>query len=130
MTEETDMPNIPKISEAEWEVMKILWEKSPLTANEVVDQLSNETNWNPRTVKTLLNRLINKNALGFDQEGRQYLYYPLVSKEEYARSERKTLLNKVYSGALKPLLAAFIQEENLSPKEIAELKQILEKKGE
>ena len=123
------MPNIPKISEAEWQVMKILWEKSPLTANEIVDQLSNDTNWNPRTVKTLLNRLINKNALGFDQEGRQYFYYPLVSKEDCARSERETLLNKVYSGALKPLLAAFIQEENLSPKEIDELKQILENKG-
>lgn len=123
------MKDLPKISEAEWQVMKVLWDKSPLTANEIVDQLANDREWNPRTIKTLLNRLMNKNALGVQQDGRIYWYYPLVSKEECARSERESLLKRVYNGALQPLLAAFLEEQKLSKEEIEELKQILEEKG-
>ena len=123
------MKELPKISEAEWQVMKVLWEKSPLTANEIVEQLADEIHWNPRTIKTLLNRLMNKNALGFQQEGRIYHYYPLVSKDECSRYERESLLKRVYDGALQPMLAAFLEEQNLSKQEIDELKQILENKG-
>jgi BlaI family penicillinase repressor len=123
------MKELPKISEAEWQVMKVLWDKSPLTANEIVEKLVNDTEWNPRTIKTLLNRLMNKNALGVQQEGRVYFYYPLVSKEACARSERDNLLKRVYNGALQPLLAAFLEEQKLSKDEIEELKQILENKG-
>jgi len=123
------MKDLPKISEAEWQVMKVLWDKSPLTANEIVEKLANEIDWNPRTIKTLLNRLMNKNALGVQQEGRLYFYYPLVSKEECARLERESLLKRVYNGALQPMLAAFLEEQNLSKQEIEELKQILENKG-
>ena len=123
------MKELPKISEAEWQVMKVLWDKSPLTANDIVEKLANEIDWNPRTIKTLLNRLMNKNALGVQQEGRVYYYYPLVSREECARYERENLLQRVYSGALQPLLAAFLQDQKLSKQEIDELKQILENKG-
>jgi len=123
------MKELPKISEAEWQVMKILWEKSPLTANDIVEKLANEIDWNPRTIKTLLNRLMNKNALGVQQAGRVYFYYPLVSKEECARSERDNLLKRVYNGALQPLLAAFLEEQKLTKDEIEKLKQILENKG-
>ncbi|MBN2088515.1 BlaI/MecI/CopY family transcriptional regulator [candidate division KSB1 bacterium] len=123
------MKNLPKISEAEWQVMKVLWDQSPLTANQIVEQLANEIDWNPRTVKTFLNRLMNKNALGIQQERRVYYYYPLVSRDEYARYERENLLQRVYNGALQPLLAAFLQDQKLSKQEIDELKLILENKG-
>ena len=122
------MNKIPKIAESEWRIMKILWAHSPRTANEIVESLKAETNWSPKTIKTLLNRLVKKQALGFEKEGRTYLYYPLVSKDECAKSERKSILARVYDGSLKPMLASFIEEENLSPKEIDELKQILEQK--
>jgi len=122
------MSKIPKIAESEWRVMKILWADSPRTANEIVESLKVETNWNPKTIKTLLNRLVKKQALGFEKEGRTYNYYPLISRNEYARTERKSILNRVYDGCLKPMLASFIEEENLSPEEIDELKQILEQK--
>ena len=122
------MNNIPKIAESEWRIMKILWADSPKTANEIVESLKAETNWNPKTIKTLLNRLVKKQALGFEKEGRTYNYYPLVSRDEYARTERKSILNRVYDGSLKPMLASFIEEENLSLEEIDELKQILEQK--
>lgn len=123
------MKDLPKISDAEWQVMKILWEQSPLTANDIVEKLANEIDWNPRTIKTLLNRLMNKKALGVLQEGRSYYYYPLVSREECARLERASLLKKVYNGALKPMLAAFLEEQDLSQREIEELRQILDNKG-
>lgn len=123
------MKDLPKISDAEWQVMKIIWDQSPLTANDIAEKLANEIDWSPRTIKTLLNRLMNKKALGVQQEGRIYYYYPLVSREECARLERDSLLKKVYNGALKPMLAAFLEEQDLSPREIEELRQILDRKG-
>jgi BlaI family transcriptional regulator, penicillinase repressor len=124
------MINIPKIAESEWRIMKILWTNSPKTANEIVELLSKETKWNPRTTKTLLNRLVKKGALGFQKEGRTYLYFPLISKDECAKTERNSVLDRVYDGALKPLLVSFIEEENLTEEEIEELQKILnQKKG-
>jgi len=110
--------------------MKVLWGgESPLTANEIVQKLAPDTTWNPRTIKTLLNRLKNKKAVGYEQRGRVYYYYPLVSQEECARLERESLLKRVYNGALQPLLSAFLEEQHLSREEIEQLKQILENKG-
>jgi len=122
------MKNIPKIAESEWRIMKILWKDSPKTANEIVGLLSKETKWNPRTTKTLLNRLVKKGALGFRKDGRTYLYYPLVSKDDCAKKERNSVLNRVYDGALKPLLVSFIEDENLTAEDIEELQQILDHK--
>lgn len=120
---------LPKIAGSEWRIMKLLWQKSPQTSNEIIEQLAGEVEWNPKTVKTLLNRLVNKSAIGFEKEGRSYLYHPLLSEDECKRVERKTFLSRVYSGALQPMFAAFLEEENLSQDEINELKRILEKKG-
>ena len=121
------MPNKPKISEAEWEVMKVLWNRSPATANEVISALSDKTAWSPRTVRTLINRLVVKKALGFKKTGRRYHYYPLVSEEASVQTETKSFLERVHGGALKPILAAFLEEQKLTPDEIAELKEILDK---
>jgi len=121
---------IPKISDAEWQVMKILWHSSPQTSNEIAEKLADPNNWNPRTVKTFLNRLVNKKALGFKREGRIYQYYPLIHEHECTREARKSFLSRVYDGALKPMLAAFLEDEKLSPAEIEELKRILEQKKE
>ena len=121
---------IPKISESEWRVMKVLWKKSPLTASEIIDWLKGTTRWNPKTVKTLLNRLVSKNALGFQKDGRAYHYFPTISEAEYTRAERRSFLNKVYNGALQPMLAAFIEDQDLSSEDIHELKKILENETE
>ena len=123
------MESNPKISEAEWAVMKVLWERSPGTANEVVDTLSDKTSWKPKTVRTLINRLVGKGALGFEKKGRVFHYYPLCSEADCLKTETKSFISKAGASALKPMLAAFIEDEHLSAKEIAELKQILEKKG-
>ena len=122
------MAAIPRISESEWRVMKVLWERSPLSAGQVVDALSTETHWMPKTIKTLLNRLVGKKALGFEREGRAYRYYPLVAESDCVREESRSFLQRVYGGALMPMLAAFLEDQTLSADQIADLKRILDGK--
>lgn len=124
------MKEIPRISEAEWEVMKILWAKSPLAANQVIESLSDSIDWKPKTVKTLISRLVKKNAVGFTQDNRIYYYYPLVDEDECLKAESQSFLNSVYGGALKPMLINFLREEKLSMEEIEELKRILDERNE
>lgn len=119
------MKQTPHISEAEWEVMKICWGKSPVTSQEVIDALSAQQKWHPKTVKTLLNRLVKKRALGFKKEGRAYLYQPLVAEQDCVTAESKSFLDRVFGGSLKPMLTHFVENRKLSPEEIAELKKLL-----
>jgi BlaI family transcriptional regulator, penicillinase repressor len=123
------MKNPPRISDAEWQVMKVLWGESPLTANSVADLLADSTTWSPRTVKTLINRLVAKGALGFTKDGRTYHYRPLLDEADCIRAERRSFVRRVYDGAVTPMLANFIQEEDLTSDDIAELKRILNRKG-
>jgi BlaI family penicillinase repressor len=122
------MKETPKISEAEWEVMKILWVKEPLSSSEIVTMLEGITSWKAKTIKTLISRLVQKKALGYREEGRSYSYYTLVTQEECLKAESQTFLKRIYGGALKPMLVHFLQEEKLSQKDIEELKDILENK--
>lgn len=122
------MKNLPGISEAEWQVMRVLWASAPQTGNQVVEALADSTAWSPKTIKTLLNRLVKKKALGFEKQGRSYSYYPLVREEDCARAETRSFLKRVYGGALQPMLASFLEDERLSPEEIDELKRILDEK--
>ncbi|KGK86873.1 beta-lactamase [Desulfosporosinus sp. HMP52] len=125
------MKNIPNISDAEWEVMKICWLKSvPCTANEIVKALEEPTDWKPNTIKTLIGRLVKKGALGFKEEGRVYIYYPLVTEQECIQAESKSFLTRVFGGALKPMLVNFLKDEKLSQDDIEELKRLLEDRKE
>ena len=123
------MDDKPRISVAEWTVMKVLWDRSPMTANEIVELLSGKTAWKSKTVRTLINRLVTKKALKFDKNGREYLYYPSISETACIKAETKSFLKRAGTTAMKPVLAAFLEEQQLTEKEIAELKQLLEEKG-
>ena len=118
-----------KIAESEWKIMKIIWAHAPISGNDIIELLADATQWSPKTVRTLLNRLVKKQVIGFEKDGRSYIYSPLLSQSECTREERRSFLNRVYDGALQPMLAAFIEEEQLSDDEIEELRQILNKKG-
>lgn len=118
-----------KISESEWLVMQVLWSRGPLTANEVVEELAGKAKWKPKTVKTLINRLLKKGVLRFQKEGRKYRYYSAVSESKCVRTETRSFLQRVYGGTTKPMLAAFLEDAELSPEDVAELKRILEQKG-
>ena len=120
------MKKIPKISEAEWQVMKVLWKKSPLTANDIIEILSKETSWKRETIRTLINRLVKKKALSFKKQSRQYLYFPLLNESECIMEETISFLDRIHGGSIEPMLAAFIESEKLSPEKIAKLKQILD----
>lgn len=125
------MKELPKISEAELEVMKVLWSNSPQTANEVIETLEVKMDWKPKTIRTLINRLVQKEAVSYHQEkGRMYAYYPLVSEDSYLQVETKSFLRRFYGAAFKPLLVNFIKEEKLSSEDINELKRILDEKNE
>ena len=107
--------------------MILLWRESPQTAKQIINTLSNSVDWSPKTVKTLLNRLVNKNVLGFKTKGRFYEYYPLVKEEDSLKFERYSFLSRVYNGALKPMLISFLEDNKLSSEEIDELRKILDK---
>jgi len=116
------------ISEAEWVVMEVLWEKSPLSANEIIGHIPDQKNWNPKTVKSLLSRLVKKEVISYNQEGRLYKYQPLVHRSEIVKSERKSFLDKIYRGSVNPMLAAFINDSDLSQDDISELRNLLDRK--
>lgn len=100
-----------KISEAEWEVMKVLWTSSPRTANEIVEVLLKKTSWQRETIRTLINRLVQKKALSFDKQGRQYHYYPLLNEAECVQAETKSFLKRVRPSSIEPMLAAFVEKQ-------------------
>ena len=122
------MDQAMKISDAEWRVCQVLWRRSPQTGNEIVEALADKTDWSPRTIKTLINRLIKKNILGYDSRGREYHYFPRLSEEECIRAHTQSFVKRVFDGAAGEMVATFLDNQQLSSEEIAELKEILEKK--
>ncbi len=121
------MKKIPHISDAEWKIMKTVWCHSPITANEIIEGMEN-SNWKPKTIKTLLSRLVKKEALDFKKEGRSYLYFPLVTEKECIKAENHSFLHRVYDGALNVMFTNFLEQQELSQEDIEELKKILNEK--
>ena len=124
------MVKTPQISEAEWQVMQVLWEKAPLTASEIADALCEPMQWHPKTVKTLLGRLVRKGAVRFREEGNRYLYRPAHARERYVAEESQSFLERVFGGDATPALVHFVEAANLSEDDIAELRAILERKAQ
>ena len=125
------MAKIPRISEAEWQVMDVLWTRtgSPLTANEIVDHLAAHCDWEPATIKTMLNRLVKKGALRFKADGKRYLYTPAVTRDACVRTEGRSFLDRVFGGAAGEMIAHFVEDAKLSKAEIEQLRRLLERKG-
>ncbi|KZE74919.1 transcriptional regulator [Paenibacillus elgii] len=122
------MPNMPKISESEWEIMKVIWRQSPLIAEQIVSQLSNKIEWSDQTVRTFINRLLKKKAIGFEKSGRSYLYFPLVCEKECVRFESQSFLKRVFNGAADIMVTNFLEETDLSQQQIDNLHEILTEK--
>jgi BlaI family penicillinase repressor len=120
--------NLPAISDSEWRVMKVLWERNPLTAREVVDALAPATTWKPKTIHTLLARLVKKGAVATSRPAREYLFKPTVAEAECQREESRSFLDRVFDGEVAPFLACFVREKRLSKSEVEEIKRILDGK--
>jgi len=120
--------DVSRISDAEWTVLKAVWQLKTPTAREVVEQLPGEVVWKPKTIHTLLSRLVRKGALATEKPGREYVFRPLVTERAGRRSASRSFLNKVFDGEIAPFLASFLEQRRLTRKELDELKSILEEK--
>jgi len=131
MTESDDKSsNAPRITDAEWKVMAALWELGKGSLREVVAHLADETEWKPRTVQSLVRRLTEKGALTTEAQGREFIYTPTVQQEQCQHHESRSFLGRVFDGQLVPFLAGFVERENLSATEIADLRKLLDKATE
>ncbi|MCB2308561.1 BlaI/MecI/CopY family transcriptional regulator [Clostridium estertheticum] len=119
------MYKMSKISNAEWEIMKIIWNNSEISSINIIKELKDKSEWKPATVKSLINRLLNKNIIGFNKLGYEYLYYPLVSEDECIKLESLSFVNRVFNGSIKSMLLTFAQSDELSKLDIKDLKDIL-----
>lgn len=121
------MNQIPPITDAELEIMRILWANPDSPSSRVVKLMTQQIGWSPNTTRTLLNRLVQKEAVGTKQEKgskRNQLFYPIISEQEYLRSETTSFMKKMYGGALKPMLVNFLEDKQLNAQEIQDLKAL------
>jgi predicted transcriptional regulator len=114
------------ISDAESVVMDVLWAGSPRTAEEVIQTLSGQQDWQEATIKTLLNRLLKKGAISATRDGRRYWYTPVLSREAWVRAQSISLLQRLFGGRIAPLVAHFQNEKGLSAEDRAELLALLQ----
>ena len=119
------MKALPQISEAEFQVMKIVWEHAPVSTNQVTEYLVRTTKWSPKTIQTMLKRLVQKKALTYDKEGRVFIYTPLFGHEDYVNQESRHFLQRFYNGNVVSMVTAFMDMEELSQQEVDELKELL-----
>jgi predicted transcriptional regulator len=115
-----------QISDAESVVMEVLWARSPLASDEVVSALGQQQDWQEATIKTLLNRLLNKGAISAERDGRRYLYSPLIKREDWVSRQSENLLDRLFGGRVAPLVAHFSAHRQLSQTDIDELRRLLE----
>lgn len=124
-----------EISNAEFEVLEALWQHYPASANEIINKLNDSTKyaekenkdkqWHEKTVKTLLNRLVKKQAISFEKQQRHYLYSPLLERDTYTLKESKSLVERMFSGKLAPLVAGFAKQNELNKDDITALKSLI-----
>jgi predicted transcriptional regulator len=114
-----------RISEAEHAVMEVLWDESPLAAQDVVERVAPARGWSANTVKTLLGRLLAKNVIAADEDGRRYQYRPLVERGDYVEGESRRLIDRLFGGKLTPLVAHLAERDALTDQDIAEIEALL-----
>lgn len=119
---------VRKISDAEWVVLRVVWDSDGITANGVVEALSGQQEWKPKTIHTLLRRLVDKEALEYEKSGREYVYRSRIDRDAAEKAQSRSFVSRIFDGRATPFLARFIESESFSPDEIEELKRILDKK--
>lgn len=121
------MKALPQISEAEFEVMKVIWKCAPISTNEITEKLTQTTKWNPKTIQTLIKRLVTKGALSYEKQSRVFVYTPLIEEKEYIGQKSHSFLERYYGGDITAMLSAYIEDDKLSESEIGTLRSLLAK---
>ena len=119
------MSDLPQISEAEFKVMKVIWKYAPISTNEITDRLTKSTSWSPKTIQTLIKRLVTKKVLSYEKQGRVFVYTPLVNEKDYVSQESRSFLPRFHDGNIATMLSAYIENERLSKSEIDSLRSLL-----
>lgn len=115
---------IPKISDAEMEIMRIVWAKeAPVTSNEILEKQPKDKDWKITTILTLTSRLMEKGILTSSKKGRAYCYFPLITESEYKKSQTKNFLESMYGGSIKSFIATLYDGENIDKDELEVLKK-------
>lgn len=120
------MSDAPRISDAEWTVMNVLWTRGPSSLAEVVRELEGRLHWKPRTVQSLIRRLVDKGALAVDSCGREFRYHPAVEQSRCQLEESRSFLDRVFSGRLTPFVAHLMEREEISKDDLAALRAMLD----
>ncbi len=115
-----------QISDSEKIIMDSLWEASPLSARQIIEKLDSDLNWHDKTVKTLLNRLLKKKAINFQKNGREYIYLPILKKNDYTKNAADNFVHRVFNGSVTSLVAAFSKSEKLTSDDLKELKKLIQ----
>ena len=123
------MGALPQISEAEFEVMKIVWKHAPISTNEITEKLMKTTAWSPKTIQTLIKRLVTKGALSYEKQSRVFVYTPLVKENEYIGQESSSFLKRFYHGDITAMVSSYIENDKLSDTEIDTLRALLSKRS-
>lgn len=124
------MNSLPQISEAEYEVMKIVWKHAPISTTEITDRLLATTSWSPKTIQTLIKRLVTKGVLTYEKQSRVFVYTPLVKENDYINQESNSFLKRYYDGNITSMLSAYLENDRLSESEIDQLKSLLTKRAQ
>ncbi len=120
-----------QISEAELEVMKVLWKINNGTSGQIIEILEQETDWKPKTIQTLITRLVSKEAIDVDKTNKKsYIYSPKISEKEYKEYANESFLKKLYNGSINLMLSSFIKERKLTKEDINDLKRLLEEEND
>lgn len=119
------MKKLPQISEAEYEVMKIVWKYAPINTNEITEKLLQTTTWSPKTIQTLIKRLVTKGALTYEKQSRVFVYTPTVKENEYIGQESSSFLKRFFNGDITAMVSAFMENDKLSEAEIENLRSLL-----
>ncbi len=114
-----------RLSDAELELMAVLWRESPLAASEVIASIPDHRDWSATTVKTMLSRLVEKGALETRAQGRRFLYRPLIGRDAVAADQAGRLVDRLFGGRLSPLVAQLAARRDLTNDDLAELEALV-----
>lgn len=122
------MNKLPQISEAEFEVMKIVWKYAPISTNEITEKLVKTSSWSPKTIQTLIKRLVTKGVLTYEKQSRVFVYTPTVTENEYIDKESNSFPNRYFDGDITAMVSAYLDNDRLSEAELDTLRTLLSRK--
>ena len=122
------MNTLPQISDAEFEVMNVIWKYAPINTNDIVEKVSQNNEWSPKTIQTMISRLEKKGVISHEKDGRIFVYSPRVLKESYLEAESRTFANRFFDGAMNRVVVNYLDNSELTEDDIHELQAILERK--